>query len=81
MLDTKFEMRQLTARSTTIYAVCGYICIYIYICVCVCIHTHHIHIRTRLYVCGNCVGVVYGIKNNYEYVNWSDLDLLFRCKQ
>ena len=36
LLDTKFELRRLTVRSTTIYAVCGYIYIYIYLYICVC---------------------------------------------
>ena len=46
-------------------------------------HTHVNSTYTYVHdhMCGNFVGVVYSIKNNYEYVNWLDLDLYFRGKK
>ena len=38
-------------------------------------YTHIIYTNVDDYMCGNCVDVVYGIKNNYEYVNWLALYL------
>jgi hypothetical protein len=43
------------------------------------IHTIYTYVHDNM--CGNCVGAVYSVKNNHEYVNWLDLDLLLRGKQ